>query len=124
MAIVPDYNPQLAKAGVIAPLSPASTAANLKNYGVTVITTTKHFTIDRPRVGGEATLYYGGSSAGSTKAAQVSTHSTATVFYGTTSNTLEFDAANESVQLIGYTTASWLITSNSGGVTLSASTGA
>lgn len=124
MPVVPTYNTQFAKYGIRVPVAVASTAANLPNYGVTVINTTKHFTLDQPEVGVQKTIVNLGSSAGSTKAAFVSTNSTTTLFQGSTTNTLEFDLLNEAVTLVGYTTAAWLVESNTGGVTFSASTGA
>lgn len=120
MAVVPTYSPVLAKAGERSPLSAASTAANVANFGVTVISTTKHFVIDNPVPGVRKSLV---SIVGTTEAALVSSNSTATVFAGSTNNTLTFDLAQEAVTLVGYTTASWLIESNTGGVTLSATTG-
>ena len=99
-----------------------TTAANLPNYGVSLLPSTGAYIIDAPLVGVQAIL---AMTALSTGDLTVATNSTTVTFASTSSsstgglNTLTFNAAGEAVTLLGASTQSWVVASNVGTVVLS-----
>jgi len=97
----------------------ATTSANLPNYGVSLIASTGAYVIDNPVVGTQAIIAV---TALSTETSTVATASTTVTFASSSSsstggdNTLTFDAAGEAVTLVGASTQSWVVVSNSGSV--------
>ena len=94
----------------------ASTAANVKAYGLTSLTSTaaKTFTIDAPVPGVEKQIVM---TAGTTTINTVTFGSTVngiSVGGAATGRKITFNAIDDAVTLRGLTTTKWIVTSNTG----------
>ena len=101
----------------------ASTATNVRHFGITSLTSTaaKTFTIDAPVPGCKKTITM---TAGTTTINTVTFGSTVngiSVGGSSTTRKLQFNAINDSVTLEGITTTKWLVTSNTGSVVIASS---
>lgn len=101
----------------------ASTATNVKHFGLTELTSTaaKTFTIDAPVPGCDKTIVM---TAGTTTINTVTFGSTVngiSVGGASTTRKLQFNAINDSVTLRGLTATKWLVTSNTGSVVIASS---
>ena len=92
----------------------ASTAANLKAYGLTQLTSTaaKSYTIDAPFLGAHKEIV---NTAGSTTINTVTFGSTVngiSVGGSSVARKITFNGQNDAVTLTGISTSKWLVTSN------------
>lgn len=103
------------------PVTAASTAANLTNYGITTISSTaaKAYTIDAPSTGNPAKyIIVTGGTTTDAKTVRISTANGAATFDGT-NNTATFISTNNALSFVGISTARYGIFGNIGSVALS-----
>lgn len=106
-----------------------STATQITNYGVTVLTSTlgstgttvKNWIMARPVKGINKSIMVDPNSTG---VVQIVNYSTTVTYFGTTGNALTFStgAGTKKVHLVGLSSAVWGITAQSTGVTVAATT--
>ncbi|MDX1744987.1 MAG: hypothetical protein R3324_03540 [Halobacteriales archaeon] len=99
-------------------LTGASTGTRVKNYGITTITVTTGegtaanlvYTIDAPVPGAEKLI---AADLNSTKTVTIRTPSSADTFFGSTKNSFAWSTGSthppSSIELLGLTTAQWMI---------------
>lgn len=126
MSIVKTYNQQVDAYGgsdVVQALTSTGTAVN--RHGVTTITAsgsgTQTFGLQSPVKGVRKTILV---DLNSTADVAVALNSTTTTFYGTTANLATFSTGVgvKALELVGLSTSSWAVVSQTTGVTLSGST--